>query len=72
MIAKLIWIEAITQRPAITCLHLEVGEPVGLALEAVGELAAAAHRLPEQHPGDGERLLHERRDVRHRPSGGRW
>ncbi len=45
---------------------LEVGEPLGLALEAVGQLVAAAHRLAEQDAGDRQRLLHERGDVGHR------
>ena len=38
----------------------------GLALEALGELGAAAHRLAEQDPGHRQRLLHERGDVGHR------
>src|SRR4051794_26749479 len=43
--------------------HLEVGQAKRLALEAVGELVAAPHRLPEQDPADRERLLDDARDV---------
>ena len=43
--------------------HLEVGEGLRLALEPVGELVGAPHRLAEQDPGDRERLLDEARDV---------
>ncbi len=46
--------------------HLEPGEPLGLRLEADGEVVRAAHRLAEQDPGDRERLLDDRRDVRER------
>ncbi len=46
--------------------HLEVGEAVRLAREPLGELGRAAHRLPEQDPGDRQRLLDERGDVGHR------
>ena len=50
--AKLVWIVAIIQRPAIRCLHLELGEAAGLALEPVGKLLRAPHRLAEQDPRD--------------------
>jgi hypothetical protein len=43
--------------------HLEVGEAQRIGFETVGELVAAPHRLAEQDPRDGERLLHEAGDV---------
>ena len=72
MIENVIWIEAITQRPAIRDLHLEVGEALRLALEPLGQLVAAAHRLAEQDPGDRQRLLDERRHVGERPLHRAW
>ena len=65
MTANEVWIVAIIQRPAMRDADLEVGEALGLALEAVGERVAAAHRLAEQDAGDAERLLDERGDVGH-------
>ena len=63
MIAKLVWIDAITQRPAIRWRTSSSASRSESRLEAVGELVAAAHRLAEQDPGDRERLLDEARDV---------
>jgi hypothetical protein len=58
MIEKLIWIEAIIQRPAITLLTSRFAR----RSDSPSKRSASS-----QHPGDGERLLHERRDVGHRP-----
>ena len=44
-------------------LHLEIGQAQRLALEAVGELVAAAQRLAEQDPADRQRLLDDAGDV---------
>ena len=66
MIANVIWIEAIIQRPAMRLRTSRPASRARLVLEAVGELVGAAHRLAEQDPGDGQRLLDERRHVRQR------
>ena len=66
MTAKEVWIEAIVQRPAIRERTSRSASRAGLALEAVGQLGRAAHRLAEQDARHAERLLHERGDVGHR------
>ena len=66
MNANTIWIDAIIQRPVIRLRTSSPASRLRLALEPLGELLRAAHRLAEQDPGDRERLLDERRDVGHR------
>ena len=66
MTANVVWISAITQRPAMREAHLEPRELARLLLEAVAQLLRPAHRAAEQDAGDGQRLLDERRDVRER------
>ena len=61
--ANVVWIVAVTQLAGHPLPDLEVGECLGLAFEAVGELVGAARRFSEEDPGDRERLLHEARDV---------
>ena len=72
MTAKEVWTVAIIQRPAMRERTSSSARPGGLALEAVGELGAAAHRLAEQDARDAERLLHERGDVGHDALASRW
>ena len=67
MTANVVWIDAMTQRPAIRWRTSRSARLRGLALEPVGQLVAAAHRLAEQDAGDRQRLLDERRHVGHRP-----
>ena len=64
MTAKVIWIDAITQRPVIRCVHLEVGEPLRLARRS----ARRARRerpivLPSRIPETESDSCDERRDV---------
>ena len=63
MTANVIWIAGHHPAARHPAAHLEVGEPARLAREALREVGESAHRLAEQDAGDGEGLLHDRRDV---------
>ena len=43
--------------------HLEIGEPLRVGLEPVGELGGATHGLAEQDPRHRQRLLDDAREV---------